>query len=145
MQPRFLLERRRVLGVEPGTAVRVSPGSWKMISDPQNLVIFNQTRKKSTRFLISQEGRHNNMDRQHPVASIDRSVTRSNSRATMEEVDRRCQRQGEVDRRTYSDDLIACTLELHAIAADRNVDYYSNICVHNNFGTHPHRLIFIDQ
>jgi hypothetical protein len=46
-----------VLGVEPGTAVRVNPGTWKKISDPQDLVIFNQTRKKSTRFLISQEGR----------------------------------------------------------------------------------------
>jgi hypothetical protein len=46
-----------MLGVEPGTAVRVNPGSWKKISDPQDLVIFNQARKKSSRFLISQEGR----------------------------------------------------------------------------------------
>jgi hypothetical protein len=48
---------RSVLGVEPGTAVRANLGSWKRISDPQDLVIFNQTRKKSSRFLISQEGR----------------------------------------------------------------------------------------
>jgi hypothetical protein len=46
-----------VLGVEPGTAVRANSGSWKKISDPQDLVIFNQARKKSSRFLISQEGR----------------------------------------------------------------------------------------
>jgi hypothetical protein len=48
---------RSVLGVEPGTAVRANPGSWKKILDPQDLVIFNQARKKSSRFLISQEGR----------------------------------------------------------------------------------------
>jgi hypothetical protein len=47
--------------------------------------------------------------------------------------------------RTHSDDLIACTLEVQAIAAYRNVGYYNNICVPNNFGTHPHRLIVIDQ
>jgi hypothetical protein len=46
-----------LLGVEPGTAVRAHPGSWKKISDPQDQVIFNQPRKKSSRFLISQEGR----------------------------------------------------------------------------------------
>jgi hypothetical protein len=46
-----------MLGVEPGTAVRVNPGSWKKISDPQDLVIFKQTRKQRLRFLISQEGR----------------------------------------------------------------------------------------
>jgi hypothetical protein len=46
--------------------------------------------------------------------------------------------------RTNSDDLIACTLEVHAIAADRNGGYYSNIsynmsiCFINNFGTHTH-------
>jgi hypothetical protein len=46
--------------------------------------------------------------------------------------------------RTNSDDLITCTLEVHAIAADRNAGYYSNIsyyksiCVTNNFGTHTH-------
>jgi hypothetical protein len=54
-------ERRRhhrsVLGVEPGTAVRAKPGSWKKISDPQDLVIFNHARKKSSRSSISQEGR----------------------------------------------------------------------------------------
>jgi hypothetical protein len=48
---------RSVLGVEPGTAVRANPGSWKKISDPQDLIIFNQARKKCSRFLISQEGR----------------------------------------------------------------------------------------
>jgi hypothetical protein len=48
---------RSVLGVEPGTAVRANPGLWEKISDPQDLMIFNQTRKKSSRFLISQEGR----------------------------------------------------------------------------------------
>jgi hypothetical protein len=37
-----------MLGVEPGTAVRANPGSWKKISDPQDLVIFNQARKKSS-------------------------------------------------------------------------------------------------
>jgi hypothetical protein len=36
-----------MLGVEPGTAVRANPGSWKKISDPQDLVIFNQARKSS--------------------------------------------------------------------------------------------------
>jgi hypothetical protein len=46
-----------LLGVEPGTAIRANPGSWKKMSDPQDLVVFNQTRKKSSRFLISQEGR----------------------------------------------------------------------------------------
>jgi hypothetical protein len=46
-----------MLGVEPGTPVRANPGSWKKISDPQNLVIFNQARKKSSRSLMSQEGR----------------------------------------------------------------------------------------
>jgi hypothetical protein len=46
-----------MLGVEPGTAVRVNPGSWEKIADPQDLVIFNQTRKESSRFMISQEGR----------------------------------------------------------------------------------------
>jgi hypothetical protein len=46
-----------LLGVEPGTAVRANPGSWKKVSDPQDLVIFNQARKKFSRFLISQEGR----------------------------------------------------------------------------------------
>jgi hypothetical protein len=48
---------RSVLGVEPETAVRANPGLWKKISDPQDLVISNQARKKSSRFLISQEGR----------------------------------------------------------------------------------------
>jgi hypothetical protein len=46
-----------VLGVEPETAVRVKPGSWKKISDPQDLVIFNHARKKSSRSSINQEGR----------------------------------------------------------------------------------------
>jgi hypothetical protein len=46
-----------VLEVEPGTAVTVNPGSWKKISDPQDLVIFNQARNKSSRFVFSQEGR----------------------------------------------------------------------------------------
>jgi hypothetical protein len=46
-----------MLVVEPGTVVRANPGSWKKISDSQDLVIFNQARKKSSRFLISQEGR----------------------------------------------------------------------------------------
>jgi hypothetical protein len=45
------------LAVEPGITVRANPGSWKKISDPQDLVIFNQARKKSSQFLISQEGR----------------------------------------------------------------------------------------
>jgi hypothetical protein len=36
---------------------RGKPGLVEKISDPQDLVIFNQTRKKSSRFLISQEGR----------------------------------------------------------------------------------------
>jgi hypothetical protein len=47
----------KVLGVEPGTAVRANPGSWKKISDPQDQMIFNQARKKCSRLLISQEGR----------------------------------------------------------------------------------------
>jgi hypothetical protein len=68
----------------------------------------------------------------------------SNSREIKEEVDRRRRRrQEEVDRHTYSDDLVDCTLQVHSIAADRNVGYYSNICVTNNFGTHPLRLIVI--
>jgi hypothetical protein len=46
-----------MLGVEPGTAVRANPGSLKKISNPQDLVIFNQARKKSSRSSISQEGR----------------------------------------------------------------------------------------
>jgi hypothetical protein len=46
-----------LFGVEPGTAIRANPGSWKKISDPQDLMIFNQARKKCSRFLISQEGR----------------------------------------------------------------------------------------
>jgi hypothetical protein len=46
-----------MLGVEPGTAVRANLGSWKKISDPQDLMILNQARKKCSRFLISQEGR----------------------------------------------------------------------------------------
>jgi hypothetical protein len=45
---------RTVLGVKPRTAVRANLGSWTKVSDPQDLVIFNQARK---RFLISQEGR----------------------------------------------------------------------------------------
>jgi hypothetical protein len=40
--------KRQVLGVKPGTTVRANPGSWKKISDPQDLVIFNQARKKSS-------------------------------------------------------------------------------------------------
>jgi hypothetical protein len=48
---------RSILGVEPGIAVRVNPGSWEKISDPQDLVIFNQAKKKSLRYSISQEGR----------------------------------------------------------------------------------------
>jgi hypothetical protein len=36
---------RSVLGVEPGTAVRANPGSWKKISDPQDMVIFNQKKE----------------------------------------------------------------------------------------------------
>jgi hypothetical protein len=47
----------RLLGVEPGTTVRSNPGSWKRISDPQDLIIFNQARKKCSPFLFSQEGR----------------------------------------------------------------------------------------
>jgi hypothetical protein len=46
-----------MLGVEPGTAVRANPGLWKKISDPQDMAIFKQARKKSSRFLTSQEGR----------------------------------------------------------------------------------------
>jgi hypothetical protein len=46
-----------MLGVEPGTAVRANPGSWKKIRDPQDLVIFNQARKKFSRSSIIQEGR----------------------------------------------------------------------------------------
>jgi hypothetical protein len=46
-----------LLGVRPGIAVRANPGSWKKISDPQDLMIFNQARKKFSRFLFSQEGR----------------------------------------------------------------------------------------
>jgi hypothetical protein len=46
-----------VLGVKPRTAVRANPGSWEKISDPQDLKIFNQARKKCSRFLFSQEGR----------------------------------------------------------------------------------------
>jgi hypothetical protein len=53
----FPLPKISVLGVEPGTAKRANPGSWKKISDPQDLMIFNQARKKSSRFLISQEGK----------------------------------------------------------------------------------------
>jgi hypothetical protein len=49
--------RKELLGVEPGTAVRASPGSLKKISDPQDLMIFNQARKKCSRFLFNQEGR----------------------------------------------------------------------------------------
>jgi hypothetical protein len=45
---------RSVLGVEPGTGVRANPDSWKRISDPQDLTIFNQARKKCSRFLFSQ-------------------------------------------------------------------------------------------
>jgi hypothetical protein len=48
---------RSVLGVKPVTAVRANPRSWKKISDPQDLVIFNQARKKFSRSSISQEGR----------------------------------------------------------------------------------------
>jgi hypothetical protein len=50
-------EGRRMVGVKPGTTVRVNPGSWKKMSDHQDLVIFNQARKKSWRSSISQEGR----------------------------------------------------------------------------------------
>jgi hypothetical protein len=46
-----------VLGVELGTVVRANPGSWKKISDPQDLVIFKQTRKKSLRFLNQSRGK----------------------------------------------------------------------------------------
>jgi hypothetical protein len=46
-----------VLGVKPGTAVRANPGSWKKISDPQDLAIFDQARKKISQSSISQEGR----------------------------------------------------------------------------------------
>jgi hypothetical protein len=46
-----------LLGVKPRTAVRVNPGSWKKISDPQDMVIFNQARKKFSQSSISQEGR----------------------------------------------------------------------------------------
>jgi hypothetical protein len=42
-----------MMGLEPGTAVRVNPGSWKKISDHQDLMIFNQARKKCSRFLFS--------------------------------------------------------------------------------------------
>jgi hypothetical protein len=45
------------VGSRTRVAVRANPGSWKKISDPQDLVIFNLERKKSSRFLISQEGR----------------------------------------------------------------------------------------
>jgi hypothetical protein len=46
-----------VLGVEPGTAVRVNPGLWEKISDPQDLVIFNKAKKMCSRILINLEGR----------------------------------------------------------------------------------------
>jgi hypothetical protein len=36
---------------------KVKPGLLKKISDPQHLIIFNQARKKCSRFLFSQEGR----------------------------------------------------------------------------------------
>jgi hypothetical protein len=48
---------RSVLGVEPRTAVRSNPSSWKKISDPQDLIIFNKGKKMSSRILTSLEGR----------------------------------------------------------------------------------------
>jgi hypothetical protein len=57
----YLQERkwhhRSVLGVGPGTAVRSNPGSWKKISYPQDLIIFNEERNQCSRFLLSQEGK----------------------------------------------------------------------------------------
>jgi endo-1,4-beta-D-glucanase Y len=171
------------------TAVRANLGSWKKIADPQDLVIFNQARKKFSQSSISQEGRpkshpsftsllQNNLFRETVFSLLQEYKKQENRDHRIESPFQHYSKEGREDEkeeatsitgsiapscinrpeyqsgsiadvgvnksivRTNSDDLIACTLEVHAIAADRNVGYYSNviyyksICVTNNFGTH---------